>query len=146
VNLVNGQITTVFYARGFPHLHRRAVAATAVTMVVAIYPLSKWLGPVGGQVAALLAVMVGCIDQVLRVRQITGLSLARYTSGFRLPALLSLIVIGIGLGTQPFAVLARPAANVGLGILGCIVAYSLAGAIFVRDERTVVQEVVPFES
>jgi hypothetical protein len=115
-------------------------------MVVAIYPLSKWLGPVGGQVAALLAVMVGCIDQVLRVRQITGLSLARYTSGFRLPALLSLIVIGIGLGTQPFAVLARPAANVGLGILGCIVAYSLAGAIFVRDERTVVQEVVPFES
>ncbi len=146
VNLLNGQITTVFYSSGLPQLHRRAVAIMAITMVITIYPLSKWLGPAGGQVAAFSAVTIGCIDQIMRVRHITGLSLARYTSGLRLPVLLSLIVVVISVAAQPFAMLARPVANVALGILGCLVAYSLAGAILLRGQRTLAQEGLSTES
>ncbi len=145
VNLLNGQITTVFYARGFPHLHRRAVAAMAVAMVIAIYPLSRWLGPVGGQAAALLAVIVGYLLQVVRVRQITGLSLARYGNAFLIAALVSLSVVAIGLGTRQFAILARPAANIAVGLMGCLFAYVLAGATLLRRQKSVVQEVVKME-
>lgn len=144
-NLLNGQITTVFYARGFPHLHRRAVAAMAATMAIAIYPLAKWLGPVGGQVAALLAVMVGYFIQVARVREITGLSLTRYGSGFLVSALASLSVVAISLGTRPFAMLTRPVANIVIGALGCVLAYALTGAIFLRSQRGFAPDVLRAE-
>jgi O-antigen/teichoic acid export membrane protein len=135
VNLLNGQVTTVFYARGYPQLHRLAVGAMAAAMVIMVYPLAKWLGPLGGQVACLLAVIVGYVIQLARVRHITGLSLARYGSGFLLAALAFLTVAAMGLGARPFAVLTRPVANIVIGVLGCLVAYTLAGVLFLRNQR-----------
>ena len=44
LSVLNGVITDAFSALGRPALHRRAVAASAVIMIVAIYPASKMLG------------------------------------------------------------------------------------------------------
>ena len=143
VNLLNNQMTTVFYAQGFPNLHRRAVATMAVVMVVAIYPLAKWLGPVGGQVACLLAVIVGYLLQVARVRGLTGLDLARYAKGFPIALAVSMCVVAVGLSTRPFAVLARPVANIGFGIAGCLLAYVLASAIMLRGHAGLSLKVEP---
>ena len=49
---------------GRPGLHRRAVAASAVVMLIAIYPACKLLGVVGGQVAALLAIIVSYLTSM----------------------------------------------------------------------------------
>ena len=78
LNLLNVVITCVFTAVGRPALHRRAVAASAVVMLIAIYPACKLLGTVGGQVAALLAIIVSYLLQVIRMRALTGLNLLRY--------------------------------------------------------------------
>lgn len=134
VNLLNGQITTVFYARGFPHLHRRAVAVMATAMVVVIYPLAKWLGPLGGQVACLLAVVVGYLLQVARVQKLTSLDLVPYWKGLWISGLASLTVVAVGLSMRPFAVLARPGVNIAIGIAGCLLACILACAILLRDQ------------
>ncbi len=54
VSMMNVQLTTVFYASGHPNLHRRCVAVMAGTTLLLVYPLAKWLGLVGGQVAGSL--------------------------------------------------------------------------------------------
>jgi O-antigen/teichoic acid export membrane protein len=135
VNLLNNQITTVFYAKGTPGLHRRAVALMAVTMVIVVYPLCKGLGPIGGQLSALLAVLVGYLLQIQRVRHLTGLRLTYYAKGLPLSVLVSTGVILVGLCARPFAALAVPGANIATGILGCITAYAGACAILFRRQR-----------
>ena len=45
LSVANTQITTVFYAKGVPQLHRRCVAAMAILMIMLIYPAahsSEW--------------------------------------------------------------------------------------------------------
>ena len=73
LNVLNAAITCVFTAVGRPGLHRRAVAASAVVMLIAVYPCCKLLGLVGGQVASLLAIIVSYFLQVMRMREAHGL-------------------------------------------------------------------------
>jgi PST family polysaccharide transporter/lipopolysaccharide exporter len=139
VNLLNGQLTTVFYAHGLPEFHRRSVAVMAVTMVVVVYPLCRWMGPVGGQVAALLAVMAGYGLQAERVRELTGIKLIDYGQGLWLSGLVSMVVVAAGLCARLFAVAALPAANIAIGAAACLVAYLLACAVLLRGRRDVLR-------
>jgi len=130
LNILNVQLTLMFYAKGQPHLHRRSVAAMAVVVLVLIYPLSKGLGIWGGQLACLVAVVVGYLLQVERMRKVTGLSLAEYGKSFAIPAVASLIIAGLWLAAGSIDVFTRPATNITMGILGCLLAYGLVGAMF----------------
>ena len=38
INILNGQITLIFYAKGLPQLHRGCVMLMAITMLALIYP------------------------------------------------------------------------------------------------------------
>jgi len=145
VNVMNGQITLVFYSRGLPNLHRTAVVAMAAAMVLAIYPLAKWLGPLGGQVACLVAVIVGYLFQVRRVRQLTGLGIALYAKSFPIAVLASLSVVALSLSARSFAVLTGPVTNIALGIVGCLVAYILACAIHLKGQVRLSQQPLPGE-
>ena len=82
VSILNGVITDAFSALGRPALHRRAVAASAVIMIVAIYPACKMLGVAGAQFAALAAIGASYFLQIMRIRSLTGLNLARYGTAF----------------------------------------------------------------
>lgn len=95
LGILNGVITDVFCATGRPALHRRAVAASAVIMIVAIYPACKMFGVIGGQVAALIAILTSYFLQIIRLRGLTGLNLARYGSAF-IPAGLACAVLLCG--------------------------------------------------
>jgi lipopolysaccharide exporter len=126
LNIVNGQITTVFYARGLPRLHRRCVFIMALTMIVLIYPFVKSFGLVGGQLAALVSIGTGFLFQVARIRELIGLNLVRYGKAFLLSAGISLTVAFVYLAARPFVVFERPVANIVIGATGCLVAYSLS--------------------
>jgi PST family polysaccharide transporter len=139
VNLLNGQITTVFYARGVPQLHRRAVAFMALVMAAVVYPLAKWLGPVGGQVACLIAVVVGFVLQTERLRDVTALKLTGYANALGASVLASLCVVALGLGARPFAALSHPLPNILVGALGCLMAYTLTAVILLRGHRTLLK-------
>lgn len=132
LNILNGQITTVFYGRGVPQLHRRSVAIMAGLMVALIYPFSKWFGLPGGQVACLVAVFTGYAFQLLRLRALTHISLSEYARPFLTGAMLSLIVLALWLSTRQFPLFTRPLATVLLGVLGCSLAYAWSAAEFVR--------------
>lgn len=134
LNLANGQLTTVFFGKGMPNLHRTCVVIMAVTMMVLIYPSVHYFGVVGGQLSALLAIAAGLIFQVLRVRNLTKLSLFQYGKIFVTSALLSLVVAVVCLGARVWSVSARPVPNVLLGIAGCLAAYGLYAALFLRGE------------
>jgi lipopolysaccharide exporter len=135
INILNGQITTVFYGRGVPQLHRRAVAIMAVLMVILVYPFSKWFGLVGGQLACLLAVLTGYAFQILRLRKLTEISLLQYTKPFISGAMLSLFVLAIWVVTRSFPLLSRPAASIFLAALGCLFAYAFWAAALLRKRE-----------
>lgn len=137
INLLNGQITTVFYGRGLPQLHRRAVAIMAVLMVVSVYPAAKWFGLAGGQMACLVAVIVGYVFQLLRLHKLTNISLTHYLKPFLSGLALSLIVVAVWTVTYPIAAAIPPLANVALGGLGCLVAYGLSAARLLRTRETI---------
>jgi len=132
LNVANAQITTVFYARGLPQLHRRAVAAMAILMVVLIYPFAKHFGLVGGQLACLIAVVVGYLFQIERIRLVTGLNLTQYRKNFLVAGVISLSGVAVCLLAKYFGGPAQPISNVLIGIVACLVAYSLAYAVIIR--------------
>ena len=121
INLLNSLITTLFFAEGKPALHRRAVATSAIVMVVVAYPACKAFGLVGGQIAALLAITASYLLQVQRIRGITGLRLPRYGWSV-LPALLvSLIPFGAWFAVRRFTVVHSPWLSLGVEAAACLV-------------------------
>jgi lipopolysaccharide exporter len=132
LNILNVQLTLMFYAKGEPALHRRSVAAMAAIVLLLIYPLAKYCGLWGGQLACLVAVVVGYLLQVERIRKVTGLRLADYGKTFVIPAAASLVIVAIWLATGHVGALAQPAPNLILGGLACLLAYGLTGVFFFR--------------
>ena len=135
LSVLNVVITCVFTGLGRPELHRRAVAASAIIMMIAIYPACKLLGVVGGQVSALLAVSVSYLLQVIRTRGITGLDLLRYGRAFAPAMLVSGGLLGVGLGAHFFGLATRPLANIALSMGACFVGYALCVPAFLRIRK-----------
>jgi O-antigen/teichoic acid export membrane protein len=135
LNVLNVLITIVFSGMGVPELHRRAVTASAVVMLLAIYPACKLLGVVGGQVAALLAIIVSYLFQVMRMRTLTGLNLLRYGKAFVPAALVSGGILGVGLSARFLGLETRPLANIALGVGACVIAYALCVPAFLKIKQ-----------
>jgi len=132
-NVLNSQITLAFYAKGLPQLHRRSVASMAVAMVLLVYPLAKMFGLWGAQLACLIAVIIGYAFQVERIRKVTGLKISEYADVFPIPVFTSIGVAALWLLiTRYTTVTSRPIPNIVLGLGGCLLAYALAGAFFLR--------------
>jgi O-antigen/teichoic acid export membrane protein len=135
LNVLNAAITCVFNGIGRPALHRRAVAASAVAMLIAIYPACKLLGVVGAQVAALLAIIISYVLQVTRMRELTGLNLLWYGRTFVLPALGSTVLVGIVLGSRRIGLSTGPAADMALCVGACALTYALCALGHLRSLR-----------
>lgn len=129
---LNAVITCVFSAMGRPALHRRAVAASAAVMLITIYPACKLLGVVGGQVAALAAIVASYLLQVMRIRGLTGLDLARYGKAFARAGLVSVGLLGCGLGIHFLGLTKGPVAQIAVGVCVCLIAYSLCVPALLR--------------
>jgi O-antigen/teichoic acid export membrane protein len=137
LNTLNVAITCVFSGMGRPELHRRAVTASAVVMIIVIYPACKLFGMTGGQVAALLAITVSYFLQVIRMRELTGLELFRYGKALVPAILVSAGILAVGLSAHSFGLATRPLANIALSASACVIAYALCVPIFlkIRQDR-----------
>jgi O-antigen/teichoic acid export membrane protein len=135
MTVLNSVPTIVLFAKGYPALHRHAVAVTAGVMLVAVYPASKFLGPVGGQIAALLAVAAGYLFQLILLRSVTGLNLLRYGFAFITPALGSAAMLVIVLGSRYLGLVVRPAADIALCVASCLVAYTMCAPAHLRTSK-----------
>ena len=135
-NLLNGQITTVFYAKGAPGLHRRCVVIMAIMMIAIIYPFVKWFGVVGGQLACLASIGAGYAFQIARLHHLTDLDLGRYGKMFLFSAPVALTVAAFCLAVHIFAALMGPVSNIGFGIAGCALAYGLGLGVLAHRRRS----------
>ncbi|MGP0020244.1 MAG: oligosaccharide flippase family protein [Candidatus Sulfotelmatobacter sp.] len=143
LSLLNVVITSLFAGMGRPGLHRRAVTASAVIMMIAIYPACKLFGVVGGQVAALLAIVGSYLLQIRRMRELTGLNLIRYGRSFVPAVLASAGALGIGLGARFVGLANRPSANIAIGATVCVIAYAVCVPAFLRIRQTAQAAVSP---
>jgi O-antigen/teichoic acid export membrane protein len=132
ISIVNAQLTSVFYSAGEPALHRRCVATMAVLMVLLVYPFSKWLGPQGAQLAALISVAAGFGLQLERVRIFTDLRVASYVKVLIRSAAPSLAVIIVCLAARLLPAWSRPLPSIGFGAVGCLLAYALGCIMLMR--------------
>ena len=139
VNLLNSQITVVFYAKGRPQLHRRCVLIMAIIMIVITYPFAKWFGLVGGQLACLVAVVVGYLFQLERVRGLTDLDLSVYGKTFPIAVAVSVSVAAVCLGARFLPALAHPVPTIIVGVLGCLLAYGFSAALFLHNNRSIAE-------
>jgi len=114
ITVINAMTTGVLFAKGRPELHRQAVAASAATMILAIYPAIRFWGLIGGQIAGLLSIAVGYLLQVFYLRAITGLNLFRYGSIFVPPTLGSAAMLGIVLGSRFLGLALKPVTDIAL--------------------------------
>lgn len=141
LNTLNSLITSVFFATGKPALHRRAVAASAIAMVLAIYPACRFFGLAGGQIAALFAIAISYLLQVVRAKTVTGLNLTSYGRAF-IPAMLAalgIVVAGAGahvLGLGKSA-LANIAISGGFALLACLASLLLFARIKKSQDRLI---------
>lgn len=136
VNLINNLITMVFYATGRPYLHRRCVLIMAILMVALIYPAAHQFGLVGGQLAALAAVVVGYLSQLVDMRRLTRLDLSGYSKSFPFVAAVFCGVLGILWGVRQLVVANQPFVGLGFGTLAAVLALSLCGKALLRQLNT----------
>jgi hypothetical protein len=120
---------------GRPALHRLAVVATAVAILLAIYPACRFLGPVGGQIAALSAVIVGYIVQLKCLRSVTGLSLLHYGGTFVLPVMGAGGMLAIVLGSRRLGLATNPVTDIALCVGSCLAAYVVCASVHLRTSR-----------
>jgi len=135
LTVLNAVLSCVLFAIGRPGVHRYAVAATAVTTIVAIYPACKILGPVGGQVAALLAIAVGYVLQLIRLNEVTGLDMFRYGGAFLLPGLGSASILAVVFAGRRLGLTSTPIADLALCAVSFVVACGFCGLAHLRTIR-----------
>ena len=135
LNVLNAAITCVFSGIGRPGLHRRAVTVSAVAMLIAIYPACKLFGVVGGQVAALLAIILSYLLQVTRMRDVTGLEMLRYGKAFVLPALGSAAMFVVVLSGRRMGLTTGPIPDIVLCIGSCLATYGVCSSVLLRASR-----------
>jgi O-antigen/teichoic acid export membrane protein len=142
LNVANGPITSIIYARGFPQLHRRCVAIMAILMILLIYPFAKWFGLAGGQLACVISMAGGYLSQVERIRKVTGLELSRYKKSIVVSGAISLSVFGACLAARAVMSLRQPVLSALIGVVGCAVAYGVAYAVLFGGARNRTESVL----
>jgi hypothetical protein len=90
----------------------------------------------GGQVAALLAIIASYALQIRRMQELTALNLLRYGRAFVPAVLASAGALGIGLGVRFVGLVNRPLENIALGAALCVIAYAVCVPAFLRIRQT----------
>jgi PST family polysaccharide transporter/lipopolysaccharide exporter len=130
LNTLNSFITSLFFASGRPALHRRAVGISALIMMIGVYPACKHFGLMGGQIAALIAIIAGYIAQSVRVRTITGLNILQCVRVLLPAVLVSIGIVIVCMGTRYLGLATGPSAEIGIACIGCVAAYIICAPIF----------------
>ena len=132
LNTLNSLLTTLFFAFGRPALHRRAVATSAVVMLIVTYPSCHRFGSAGGQLSALIAIAASYAIQVTRAREITGLSIFHFARGILPAAIVSAGMFLAGAAAHYFGLTGNPFANIGISAAACIIVSIICMPIFAR--------------
>jgi len=132
LNILNGQITSIFFAEGHPQLHRRCVVIMAITMIVLIYPFVRWFGLSGGQLAALVSMVAGFLFQIVRVKTLNKLDVVNFGKVFPVSVGVSSAVAAVCVSARRFTIVAHPIPNILTGLVGCMIAFAIS-AVFLRD-------------
>lgn len=78
LRLLAAPVAQVYFAVGMPHLHRVFTILRAVVVVALLYPAIHWFGLLGAAVSGLVAMFIGYVFQLLRLRAITRFNLHEF--------------------------------------------------------------------
>lgn len=130
LNVLNSLITTSFFGIGRPELHRRAVAASAITMLIACYPACKAFGIIGGQIATILAIAVSYFLQIARTRELNGTRTLQYGKALFPATAVSVSALALVVGARFIGIVSTPLANICASLSGCAIAFLIYILLF----------------
>lgn len=136
LNIINTVITVVFFAVGRPQFHRRCALVMAVLMLVLIYPSVKEFGLMGGQIAALVAMVGGFASQLVRMERLTGLDLLQYGRSFPYTLAVSTGVLGVFLCLFRLWPMSSPITNLTVGLIACVLTIGIFSKQLMRHLAT----------
>ena len=129
LRMLSVPVFSLYYMTGRPELNRRFAIVRTATMIVLIYPATKWYGLIGAASAGLIAMILGYALQVFRLRTITGLNVREYNRILwnALPLSLSVAIVwGLTHGIFKSAHTLQMA----IGGIGCLLGYVLVLVLF----------------
>lgn len=132
LNVLNAQITTVFYAIGRPQLHRTCVLLMVLIMGALIYPASHHWGMLGAQAVALATMVAGYAIQIGQLHTLHGLRLAIDGRRFGLQLSGPLAVLIAAVVIRNSIAFASPAQNLLFGVAMSGAAIVFGGWILLR--------------
>jgi hypothetical protein len=109
----------------------------AVTMAALTYPLAKWLGPAGAQVASLISISAGVVAQFPLATRLMNVRASDYGKIFIHGTATSAVVTAFCLLARFAPHANRPVVTVGLGALACLLAYAGMALLFLRNRKLV---------
>jgi len=136
INIVNSVITVVFYAVGSPQFHRRCLLVMATLMLILIYPAVKQFGVLGGQGAALVAIIAGFASQLVRIERITKLDLLQYSRFLPGTVAACCGALVVAASARYFFPSDNPVATVSIGIAATVAALVLSSKQLIRQVTT----------
>ena len=118
-------VVSLYFMIGQPGLNRFFTIVRVLVMGVLIYPAAKWYGLTGAAAAGLIAMTVGYVVQLVRLRSIIGLDLWQHNWLSWRPLAISLPLVMVWVATHHTLRLA-PLAQIAIGAMGCLSGYALA--------------------
>ena len=103
-------------------------------MIVLIYPFTKYFGLAGGQLAALIAITLGFIFQLIRLHGLTHFDPLQYGKIFLQGIAISAVMAAVCLAARSYGLLNRPIPALLIGVVACMIAYGLGAGVFFRDK------------
>lgn len=124
-------IATYFLMSGRPELHRLFTAIRAAFVVLLIYPAVKTFGLTGAASAALLAMVAGYVLQTQRMSRITGMRIRTYCGLFGKSIVISIPVPFLWFLSHYVSDV--PIVNIGAGVVGIAISFTLGAVLFFRS-------------
>jgi len=118
-------VVSLYFMIGQPGLNRFFAIVRVLVMGVLIYPAAKWYGLTGAASAGLIAMTVGYVIQLVRLRNIIGLDLRQYDWLSWRPLAISLPLVVAWVATHHALKLAH-LTQITVGALACLLGYALA--------------------
>jgi O-antigen/teichoic acid export membrane protein len=125
LRLLTVPVVGIYFMIGQPGLNRYFTIVRVLVMGVLIYPAAKWYGLTGAASAGLIAMTVGYVVQLVRLRSIIGLNLRQYDWISWRPLAISLPLVVVWVATHHVLKLAH-LTQITVGALACLLGYALA--------------------
>jgi O-antigen/teichoic acid export membrane protein len=134
IRLLTIPIVGIYLAIGQPEIHRFITIIRVLVVLCLIYPATLFFGLIGAASASLIAMIIGYVLQIFRLRGITRINLVDYSKQYINGVLISLFIIVIWIATSGL-IGESPIISLIIGSVSILITYIFA--VLIRNKNSI---------